>query len=138
MDATLKSTATSATSTTEILLEPLDQLQRLSQNLFFSLSSIQGKRPPAPPLEAFLEVDASLAATVQLTREHQINQRRIEELKAEVLLLDSNLHVVWSDLEQGKRELEDIIQEGDERIAAIAKAKEGTLCLTPTIKLVFM
>ena len=93
--------------------------------LFVSLSTSQGKRPNPPPLESFLQIDASLAYALQLAREHQINQRRIEELKNEVLSLDSHLRNVCLELQNGKSELEEIIFEGDERMKAIAEAKKG-------------
>lgn len=115
----------SSSSMTAIILNPLTQLQRLSQTLFLALSPAQSKPPPPPPISAFLECDASLAAALQLARVHQINQHLIEKLKDDVLMLDVHLREVWSELESGKRELEAVIKEGDERIAAIAKAKQG-------------
>ncbi len=120
---------TSHKSMVDILLDPLDQLQRLSHTLYLSLAPAQSKPPHPPPIAAFLEVDASLAAALQLAREHQINQRRIEELKTEVLSLDARLREVWFELEHGKRELEDIIEEGNVRLAAVTKAKEGQYLL---------
>ena len=114
---------------TDILLAPLDELQKLSHQLFLSLAPSTSKAPPPPPTEAFLACDASLAAALQTARTHQINQSIIESLKTEILSLELDLRSVWTELEEGKRELETIIEEGEERLAAIAKAKEGMFLL---------
>lgn len=113
------------TSMTDILLTPLDKLQKLSQTLFLSLGPAQSKPPPPPGIFEFQEVDHALNSALQLARVHQINQGRIEELKSEVLGLEARLREVWSELEQGKRDLEEIIEEGDVRLKAIEKAKAG-------------
>lgn len=113
------------TSMTGILLEPLNTLQKLSHTLFLSLSPAQNKPPPPPPIEAFIDADAALANALQKTRLHQVNQRKIVALTAEVLELESRLRDVWMELEKGKRDLEEVIEEGNERVKAIEKAKEG-------------
>ncbi|KAH9930306.1 vitamin-D-receptor interacting mediator subunit 4-domain-containing protein [Fomitopsis serialis] len=110
-----------------ILLEPLSQLQTLSQQLFLSLGPAQSKPPPTPPVSAFLEVDAALAAAVQCARAHQVRQRRIEALKAEVLELDSEWRDVVGSLEGGRRELEETVKEGEERLKAIEEAKTAAI-----------
>ncbi|KAI5124208.1 hypothetical protein M0805_005058 [Coniferiporia weirii] len=112
---------------TDALLAPLDVLQRLSHTLFLSLSPAQTKPPPPPPIEAFIEADTALAAALQQARIHQVNQRRIDSLTAEVLGLEARLREVRTELEKGRRELEEIIEEGDERIEAVGKAKEAAL-----------
>lgn len=117
----------SARSMTASLLEPLDALQKLSHTLFLSLSPPQTKPPPPPPIEAFIEADATLATALHKSRIHQLNQRRIDGLFAEVLGLERQLREIRAELEQGKRELEKIIEEGDERVTSIHKAKEGVL-----------
>lgn len=111
---------------TGILLEPLNTLQKLSHTLFLSLSPAQNKPPPPPPTDAFIEADVALASALQKTRLHQVNQRKIVALTAEVLELESRLRDIWMELEKGKRDLEEVIEEGNERVKAIGKAKEGT------------
>lgn len=112
-------------SMTAILLEPLETLQKLSHTLFLSLSPPQTKPPPPPPIEAFINADNALAAALQKARVHQLNQRRIDSLFSEVLALENQLREVRSELEKGKRELDEVIEEGDERIKSIKKAREG-------------
>ena len=114
-------------SMTDIILNPLNNLQELARTLFLSLSPAQSRPPPPPPLEAFLEADAELASALQMARKHQMNQRRIEALQAEVFGLESRLREVWAELESGKRDLQEVIEEGEKRIEAINKAKEGDL-----------
>ncbi|KLO11611.1 hypothetical protein SCHPADRAFT_830838 [Schizopora paradoxa] len=109
------------------ILEPLDTLGSLSHQLFLALSPPHTKPPPPPPLESFLTVDAHLAVTLQKARIHQRNQRKIEALKTEILALETNLRDVWLEMEKGKRELEEIIEEGETRIRAMDKAKEVAL-----------
>ena len=116
----------SPTSMTDTLLEPLNTLQKLSHTLFLSLSPAQNKPPQPPPIEAFIEADANLAIALQQARIHQVNQRKIVALTAEVLELENRLRDIWMELEKGKRELEETIEEGDERVKAIEKAKDGT------------
>ena len=74
-----------------------------------------------------MAVDMTLASALQRARVHQLNQRRIEELTAEVLGLDGRVRDICEALEIGKRELEEIIVEGETRIEAIAKAKAASL-----------
>lgn len=112
-------------SMTEILLAPLERLQLLSHTLFLSLSPAQNKPPPPPEIEELLKADAALSVALQQTRIHQLNQRRIEVLSAEVLDLEVRLREAWEELAHGKRELEEMIVEGEERIKAASKAKEG-------------
>lgn len=110
-----------------ILLGPLGQLQDLSQQLFLSLGPAQSKPPPAPPVSAFLEVDAALADAVQRARAHQVRQRRIEALKIDILELEGEWREVVDSLEEGRRELEAVVEEGEERLKAIEDAKKGAL-----------
>ncbi|KAK2463644.1 hypothetical protein APHAL10511_004395 [Amanita phalloides] len=110
-----------------ILLTPLNKLQSLSQTLFLSLSPAQTKPPPPPPLSAFLACDKALSDAVNLAYRHQLGQRRIEALEEENLQLERRWREVCTDLEAGKRELDDIIAEGEERIKAIEKAREGSI-----------
>ncbi|THH10749.1 hypothetical protein EW145_g1117 [Phellinidium pouzarii] len=112
---------------TGTLLAPLDALQKLSLTLFLSLSPAQTRPPPSPPLEAFIEVDVALAAALQQVRVHQLNQLRIEALTSEVLGLETRLREVRAELEKGKQELEEIIEDGDVRVNAIAEAKKAAL-----------
>ena len=112
-------------SMSEELMIPLDQLQNWSRQLFLSLSPPATKPPLPPPTSAFLECDQTLAATLRLARTHQIKQRRIEELKREVLELEENLREVFKELENGRLDLEEILDEADTRVKAIDKAKAG-------------
>lgn len=108
-----------------LLSAPLSELQSLSQALFLSLSPLQSKPPPPPPISAFLSTDAALASAIQLARVHQNKQRRIEALKDEILELEGRWLEICRALEQGRRELEEMIDEGEERCQAIAQAKQG-------------
>lgn len=116
-------------SMSDILTAPLNELQALSHTLFLSLSPAQAKPPQAPPLSAFLECDKALSDAVNLAYRHQMSQRRIEALEKEILQLESQWREMCMELEAGKRELEEIIAEGEERINAIEKARKGELCL---------
>lgn len=111
-----------------LLLRPLNEIQLLSQTLFLSLSGNQtSRRPVAPQVSAFLDCDLELANALHLARKHQIKQQKIESLKNEILELDSRWRQICAELETGKRELQIMINEGDERIKDIDKAKEGML-----------
>ena len=111
------------------LLAPLNELQALAHTLFLSLAPPQTKPPPPPPLSAFLECDRALAEAINLVHVHQIKQRKIDALEAEILQLESQWRDICTQLENGKAELQEIIEEGDERITAIEEARRGELSL---------
>ncbi|KAF9815091.1 hypothetical protein IEO21_04788 [Rhodonia placenta] len=111
----------------DILLDPLNQLQTLSHQLFLSLGPTQARGPPPPPTSSFLAVNATLASAVQLARRHQVKQRAIERLKSEVLALDTRWREIVCALEQGTRELAALVKEGDERIKAIEDAQAAAI-----------
>ncbi len=113
-------------SMSEILLDPLARLQTLSHTLFQSLGPPQSRPPPPPSVSELLAVDAQLATAVHLARAHQVKQRRIEQLKDEVLDLDRRWRETVRTLDEGRRELDAIVREGEERIKAIEEAKAGT------------
>ncbi|KAL0577524.1 hypothetical protein V5O48_004465 [Marasmius crinis-equi] len=123
---TSSTTQQDASSMSSILMGPLNELQQLSQTLFLSLSSSQ-KPPPPPSLSSFLACDQSLSAAVNLTYKHQLKQRKIEALKSEILDLDERWRRICTELETEKRELEEVITEGDERIEAIEQAKKASI-----------
>ncbi|KAI0251766.1 hypothetical protein BJV78DRAFT_1275226 [Lactifluus subvellereus] len=110
-------------STTNLLLGPLNHLNTVAQQLFQSLSPPHTKPPPPPPITALAEADAALAAAVQLAHVHQKKQQRIEALKADVLTLEDSWCTIIVQLEEGRRDLEAIIAEGDARLDAIEQAK---------------
>ena len=112
-------------STTNLLLGPLNHLNGVAQQLLQSLSPPHTKPPPPPPITALAEADAALAAAVQLAHIHQKKQQRIEALKSDVLALENSWRDVIVQLEEGRRDLETIIAEGDDRLDAIEQAKAG-------------
>ncbi|KAF8967679.1 vitamin-D-receptor interacting mediator subunit 4-domain-containing protein [Flammula alnicola] len=109
------------------LLAPLNELQALAHTLFLSLSPPQTKPPPPPPLSAFLECDKALASAINLARVHQIKQRKIDALEAEILDLETQWREICVELATGKAELEELIEEGEERIKAIDQAKKASI-----------
>ncbi len=107
------------------LLGPLNELQSLSQTLFLALSPPQSKPPPLPELATFLQCDKALASAIGLAHIHQLKQRKIDALEAEILDLDAQWREICRELAAGKAELEEIIEEGDGHIKAIDDAKKG-------------
>lgn len=108
-----------------ILLAPLVDLQGLAHTLFLSLSPPQTKPPLAPPLSAFVECDKALASAVNLAHVHQIKQRRIESLEQELYDLEARWREICTELAVGNKELEGIIEDGEDRIKSIEEAKKG-------------
>src|ERR1700722_18220234 len=105
------------------LLKPLNQLHHLSQTLFLSLSPAQSKPPPLPSSLSLIKADADLATVITIAHTHQAKQSRIEALKEDVLHLDQTWRVVCAELETGRKELEIIIEECEERLGSIESAK---------------
>jgi hypothetical protein len=112
-------------SMSSMLLQPLNDLQVLSQAMFVSLSSTQPRPPPMPPVEAFLDCDNRLAAAVQLARRHQMNYRRIEAIKDEIIELERCWHESCIELETGNNELKAMIDEAGERLQGIELSGNG-------------
>ncbi|PFH51940.1 hypothetical protein AMATHDRAFT_141384 [Amanita thiersii Skay4041] len=110
-----------------ILLAPLNDLQSLSHTLFSSLSPSQTKPPPPPPLSSFTACDQALSDAVNLAYKHQARQRKIDELENEILRLEVQWREMCEELETGKRELEEMIAEGEERIKAIEQARKASI-----------
>ncbi|KAF8159601.1 vitamin-D-receptor interacting mediator subunit 4-domain-containing protein [Crassisporium funariophilum] len=109
------------------LLAPLNELQALAHTLFLSLSPPQTKPPPPPPLSAFLECDKALASAINLAQVHQIKQRKIDGLEAEILELEAQWREICTELVDGKTTLEELIEEGNERIKAMEEAKKASI-----------
>ncbi|KAJ3762078.1 vitamin-D-receptor interacting mediator subunit 4-domain-containing protein [Lentinula raphanica] len=109
-----------------MLLKPLNEMEALANTLFLSLSPGPAK-PPPPRVDAFLACDQALAAAVNLSYKHQIKQRKIERLKAEILELDSRWRQICIELEMEKRVLEEMIEEGEERLESIEQAKKASV-----------
>ncbi|KAH9072379.1 vitamin-D-receptor interacting mediator subunit 4-domain-containing protein [Lactarius deliciosus] len=114
-------------STTGLLLGPLNHLNSVAQQLLQSLSPPHTKPPLPPSITALAEADAALASAVQLAHIHQKKQKRIEALKSDVLALENSWRNVIVQLEEGRRDLEAIIAEGDVRLDAIEQAKAGAI-----------
>ncbi|TFY76794.1 hypothetical protein EWM64_g7218 [Hericium alpestre] len=74
-----------------------------------------------------MEFDTAMASAVQLARIHQAKQRKIEALKRELLEMEGRWRAMVEELEEGRQDLGFMISEGDERIQAIEKAKEGAI-----------
>jgi mediator of RNA polymerase II transcription subunit 4 len=68
-----------------------------------------------------------LASAINLAHIHQIKQRKIDALEAEILALDCEWREICRDLAQGKTELEELIEEGEARIKAIEQAKKASI-----------
>ena len=114
-------------SMTHLLLGPLNHLNSVAQQLFQSLSPPHTKPPPPPAIAALANADAALAEAIQSAHIHQKKQQHIEALKAEVLSLEASWRTVIMQLEEGRRDLEAIILEGDVHLDAIEQAKAGTV-----------
>ncbi|KAH8831730.1 vitamin-D-receptor interacting mediator subunit 4-domain-containing protein [Flagelloscypha sp. PMI_526] len=111
----------------DILLNPLNDLQDLSQTLFHALSPSHTRPPPVPSLHLFAEVDQALCAAINLAHTHQVKQKRIEQLKKDILELDARWKEICEELYRGKVELEEMLEEGDTRIKAMSQAKEAAI-----------
>jgi len=105
-------------------------LHQLSRTLFLSLSPPASKPPPPPPIEAFLECDTRIAAAVRVARIHQVKNQRIEELKQEVLDLESKLRQLFKELERGRLDLEEMLDEADTRLEGIETSEQKAVSYT--------
>ncbi|KAH9009155.1 hypothetical protein EDB84DRAFT_1591093 [Lactarius hengduanensis] len=100
-------------STTGLLLGPLHHLNSVAQQLLQSLSPPHTKPPHPPSITALAEADAALA--------------RLLHAEVDVLALENSWRNVIVQLEEGRRDLEAIIAEGDVRLDAIEQAKAGAI-----------
>jgi hypothetical protein len=106
------------------LAAPVQQLGTLAHTLFASLGPAATRPPPPPPVAAFIAADDALRAAVAHARTHQARQRRIAALEEEVLALDARWRAAVAALEEGRRELAALIDEGDTHVSAMQRAKE--------------
>ncbi|KAJ8470008.1 hypothetical protein ONZ45_g16697 [Pleurotus djamor] len=115
-------------SMSAVLLNPLNDLQTIAQALFISLGPSHSKPlPPPPPPSAILACDQAISDALSTAHLHQIKQRRIEALKQEIVEMDATWKDICIELETGKRELEELLKESDERLEAIEKAKTASV-----------
>lgn len=108
----------------ELLSSPLKHFEDLTHQLFLSLS--MPNSTPSPSIEAFVQCDNALAAALIKAREHQLKQRRIEQLKEDVVNLEWQLKAACQKLLQDKADLEAMIREGDERVKTIDSVEKGS------------
>ncbi|KAG8806267.1 hypothetical protein FRC18_006217 [Serendipita sp. 400] len=106
----------------ELLERPISQLQSLSVALFTALAS---GTTPDPPIADLAACDASLAEALRIARTHTLKQKRIEQLMDEINELDAQLIDIVETLATGQRELQAIIEEGEEKVDASDKAKSS-------------
>lgn len=117
---------------TDTLNAPLSSLTQLSTSLFQSLSSQPhthgGKSSePLPPASAFLSAEAALAGALVQTAAHQRRQNYINKLVSEIGQLDSRWREIIAGIEKGRKELEILVREGEEKLEGIRKAKEAAI-----------
>jgi mediator of RNA polymerase II transcription subunit 4 len=105
----------------QILIDPLNSLQSLSQTLFLTLSPSQTKPPQPPQISSFLSVDEQLSHALSLAHNHQVKQRWIQALKEEVLSLEKAWREVIELLEGGRISL----GKWEERIRGIQASSGG-------------
>lgn len=115
----------------ELLAAPLQRFESLTQQLFLSLS--MPNATPSPSIEAFVQCDRELAAALNQSRDHQLKQRRIEQLKEDIVDLEWHLKAACQKLLQDKSELEAIIREGDERVKIMDAVEDG-----PSFRFLFL
>ncbi|CAG7848706.1 SubName: Full=Uncharacterized protein {ECO:0000313/EMBL:CCA69071.1} [Serendipita indica DSM 11827] len=104
-----------------MLERPISQLEALAHGLFTSLAS---GNTPEPPIAELAACDANLAEALQLARIHLLKQKQIEQLMDEIHELDRQLVDIVETLATGQRDLQAIIEEGEERIASADKAEK--------------
>ncbi|KAJ1306855.1 hypothetical protein OPQ81_007840 [Rhizoctonia solani] len=114
----------------DLIHTPLTNFETLTHSLFVSLSQSglrSHNQQQAPHISSFLETDSLLARALATAREHQVNQKMIEELSAEVLELDDKLRGVWNSLDEAHKELGGIVEEGEKRIKEMESAAKGAV-----------
>lgn len=122
----------SSPSMTDTLSVPLNTFTHLSTSLFQSLSSqphTHGGRQgePPPPISAFLAAETALADALVETAAHQRRQHHIDRLVSEIGKLDARWREIVVEIERGRKELESVVREGEERVEGIKKAQEAAI-----------
>ncbi|KAG8964930.1 hypothetical protein FRC05_003536 [Tulasnella sp. 425] len=125
--------SSSPASMREVLSIPLAQFEALTNQLFASLATV----PPtaaaysfsnsltAPDVESFVHCEVALAEALNQARLHQIKQRRIEQLKEDIVALDWRLNDICEKLKEDKSALEEIIREAEVRVKAIDRTEKA-------------
>ncbi|KAG8942068.1 hypothetical protein FRC04_003871 [Tulasnella sp. 424] len=127
--------SSSPASMREVLSIPLAQFEALTNQLFASLATV----PPtaaaysfsnsltAPDVESFVHCEVALAEALNQARLHQIKQRRIEQLKEDIVALDWRLNDICEKLKEDKSALEEIIREAEVRVKAIDRTEKDQM-----------
>ncbi|KAI6126472.1 vitamin-D-receptor interacting mediator subunit 4-domain-containing protein [Pisolithus croceorrhizus] len=82
---------------------------------------------PPPPVSAFLSAETALAHALVETAAHQRRQHHINRLVSEISKLDARWRELVVEIEQGRKELESVVREGEERVEGIKKAQEAAM-----------
>ncbi|KAG6335272.1 hypothetical protein ID866_3828 [Astraeus odoratus] len=128
----LQATSSGELSMTDTLNAPLNNLAHLSTSLFQSLSSqsyTHGGKPgeAPPPVSDFLSAEAALAQALVRTVAHQRRQNYINKLATEISELDNKWREIIEGIEKGRRELQIVVKEGEERVKGIKEAREAAI-----------
>ncbi|KAF9944898.1 hypothetical protein BGZ72_001856 [Mortierella alpina] len=127
--AATTATATSQHSLRQLVRTQITEYSRLTQNLFTSLDALaDGKGTPSVPndiMKQIVQLDSTLMGAVEKIEAHQIQQRKIRQVRQEIDEQNKAIMTVIQTLREAKQVLESNLENLEEKRAASAEARSA-------------
>ncbi|KAF9568128.1 hypothetical protein EC968_003102 [Mortierella alpina] len=127
--ASTTATATSQHSLRQLVRSQITEYSRLTQNLFTSLDALaDGKGTSSVPneiMKQIVQLDSTLMGAVEKIEAHQIQQRKIRQVRQEIDEQNKAIMTVIQTLREAKQVLESNLENLEEKRAASAEARSA-------------
>ncbi|KAF9940814.1 hypothetical protein BGZ67_006664 [Mortierella alpina] len=127
--ASTTATATSQHSLRQLVRTQITEYSRLTQNLFTSLDALaDGKGTSSVPndiMKQIVQLDSTLMGAVEKIEAHQIQQRKIRQVRQEIDEQNKAIMTVIQTLREAKQVLESNLENLEEKRAASAEARSA-------------
>ncbi|KAG0209412.1 hypothetical protein BGX33_005523 [Mortierella sp. NVP41] len=128
---------TSQQSLRQQVRDQITEYSRLTQGLFTSFDILaDGKTPPESPndmMKQIVQLDATLMGNVDKIEQHQIQQRKILQVRKEIEGVDKAIMTVIQTLRDAKQVLEASLEDQDEKLTASADARSAEISVSEIV-----
>ncbi|KAF9908999.1 hypothetical protein EC991_009181 [Linnemannia zychae] len=128
---------TSQQSLRQQVRDQITEYSRLTQGLFTSFDILaDGKTPPESPndmMKQIVQLDATLMGNVDKIEQHQIQQRKILQVRKEIEGVDKAIMTVIQTLRDAKQTLENSLENHDEKMAASTDARLAEISVSEIV-----
>ncbi|KAF9923377.1 hypothetical protein FBU30_006559 [Linnemannia zychae] len=117
--------------------DQITEYSRLTQGLFTSFDILaDGKTPPESPndiMKQIVQLDNTLMGNVDKIEQHQIQQRKILQVRKEIEVIDKAIMTVIQTLRDAKQTLEASLENHDEKMAASTDARLAEISVSEIV-----